>query len=306
MFIFVSLVLSFSILIWAGLQGARRFGSMQRSSDRIRRLADSLRDCLDGGSFQKALSEHMDETDAMVRGVVRDLERPFRGDPVQIMGRKVWIADFDSICDGKRCFRRHREFGRVESMPGILTGIGILLTFLGLTVGVFGLDPTDAEQLTDSVKKLLGGMSLAFLTSIAGIGAALWWTWQHRDASARFDLAFGALAEVLHDKVFLMLPEEISACFVTLEARQTQALDQLEHTVHRAFVRALDQSGLSELKALMTPDGDEATAVPLGPVLSDIRQELKQLAARSAEAAEVNRKLNKAVNFPRETIQRPV
>lgn len=67
-----------------------------------------------------------------------------------------------------------------EIIPGILTALGILGTFLGLLAGVNGLDTASAEALRGSIGLLLGAMSVAFSSSITGIITSLFWSYFDR------------------------------------------------------------------------------------------------------------------------------
>ena len=60
-----------------------------------------------------------------------------------------------------------------ELIPGLLTSLGILGTFIGLMRGLTGLDMTDADTLMDGIPVLLDGMRFAFGTSVAGISCSL-------------------------------------------------------------------------------------------------------------------------------------
>lgn len=65
-----------------------------------------------------------------------------------------------------------------KHLPGILTGIGIIGTFLGLIFGLFTFDVSkDAEQVRSSLRNLLSSVGNAFIVSLAAIGMAMWITW---------------------------------------------------------------------------------------------------------------------------------
>lgn len=60
-----------------------------------------------------------------------------------------------------------------ELVPGLLTSLGILGTFIGLMRGLGGLDVSDAAKTMESIPAMIGGMTFAFATSIAGISCSL-------------------------------------------------------------------------------------------------------------------------------------
>ena len=65
-----------------------------------------------------------------------------------------------------------------KHLPGILTGIGIIGTFLGLILGLFTFDVSkDADQVRNSLRNLLSSVGNAFIVSLTAIGMAMWITW---------------------------------------------------------------------------------------------------------------------------------
>lgn len=67
-------------------------------------------------------------------------------------------------------FTRSRLF---QAMPGILTGLGVLGTFIGLQLGIGGLDLTDVKNLETSIVPLIKGCVVAFSTSVWGVFSSL-------------------------------------------------------------------------------------------------------------------------------------
>ncbi len=56
-----------------------------------------------------------------------------------------------------------------ELIPGLLTSLGILGTFMGMMDGLGGLDFSDSEKIMEGIPVLLRGMQFAFGTSVAGV-----------------------------------------------------------------------------------------------------------------------------------------
>jgi hypothetical protein len=89
------------------------------------------------------------------------------GDPIKNTLDPARYFNRESVVNSRMNLRYY------DSLPGILTGLGILGTFMGLAAGISlakeGLASTDTEQIKASIQLLLGGASLAFVTSIAGL-----------------------------------------------------------------------------------------------------------------------------------------
>ncbi len=72
-------------------------------------------------------------------------------------------------------------------LPGILVGIGILGTFVGLTSGISGFDTGSTPKIQNSIKNLLSGMGTAFVSSIWGMALSILFTviekWQLNSVS---------------------------------------------------------------------------------------------------------------------------
>ena len=64
----------------------------------------------------------------------------------------------------------------VEAASGTLVGLGLLGTFLGLTLGIRDFDTANVQNIQISIQSLLDGMSTAFLTSLLGMGLSIVYT----------------------------------------------------------------------------------------------------------------------------------
>ena len=67
----------------------------------------------------------------------------------------------------------HGNAALAELIPNLLTSLGILGTFMGLSRGLSSLNFADATQLVSGIPNLLSGMRFAFGTSVAGISCSL-------------------------------------------------------------------------------------------------------------------------------------
>lgn len=62
----------------------------------------------------------------------------------------------------------------VEAAPNLMTSFGILGTFVGIVIGLYLFDPT---QIDESIKSLLAGLRTAFITSVVGMTATIYFKW---------------------------------------------------------------------------------------------------------------------------------
>ena len=79
-----------------------------------------------------------------------------------------------------------------EVVPSLLTSLGILGTFIGLMRGLGGLDVSDAAKTMESIPQMIGGMTFAFMTSIAGISCSLVFNMLNR-------MAYGSAVSAIDD-----------------------------------------------------------------------------------------------------------
>ena len=104
-----------------------------------------------------------------------------------------------------------------EVVPGLLTSLGILGTFIGLMNGLGGLDVSDASRTMESIPAMIGGMTFAFTTSIVGVACSIAFNIINRIASGSavnaiddFQDAFNSLimSRPLDDNVTLICQQE--------------------------------------------------------------------------------------------------
>ncbi|MBQ6631212.1 MAG: sulfite exporter TauE/SafE family protein, partial [Romboutsia sp.] len=67
-------------------------------------------------------------------------------------------------------FLKEKQYSKESALGNIASTIGVLGTFVGISIGLWNFDPND---ITSSVPLLLSGMKIAFVTSIIGMSAAI-------------------------------------------------------------------------------------------------------------------------------------
>lgn len=91
------------------------------------------------------------------------------------------------------------------AVPSILVAMGVLGTFVGLTSGLRGLDihSDEIEVLKDGIGQLVAGVSLAFMTSIWGVGLSLLLNFYEKMSAGRIEIQILRL----NDKIEQIFPQ---------------------------------------------------------------------------------------------------
>ena len=135
--------------------------------------------------------------------------------------------------------------GFYQAVPNLLTGVGILGTFLGLAAGVgaakSGLSSEDPRQITAALQQLLGGASLAFWTSIAGISASILFLVVERFASRRLHVALDKWVGAIESRLKRVTPEGIALKQLEQARRTTTQLEQFNSELIFSLEQALEE-----------------------------------------------------------------
>lgn len=83
-------------------------------------------------------------------------------------------SEFFSLHKITRCWDLNIRI--VDASAGTLVGLGLLGTFLGLTLGINNFDTSNANNIQSSIHNLLDGMGTAFATSLVGMGLSIIFT----------------------------------------------------------------------------------------------------------------------------------
>lgn len=99
----------------------------------------------------------------------------------------------------------------INAAPGVLSGLGVLGTFAGLTFSVATFDSTDSAAIMTSIKTLLEGMGTAFSTSLAGMFFSAIYIYFQKRFYNNYDNAIAALDRQLDQKFHISADEIIIA-----------------------------------------------------------------------------------------------
>ena len=160
------------VAVWIGLKEKKFIDDYQNkdyqtAKNAIARLTE----------YQKNSHEHITIENQEDEAIVRWLTQHLKGESSSLAFRPERSANGDFILLSYPSFLgKPVPRSPVTFAPALLTAIGILGTFSGIFLGLQGIDLgniSDPQQLIEASQKLLEGMKTAFVTSLFGMGAAI-------------------------------------------------------------------------------------------------------------------------------------
>ena len=137
----------------------------------------------------------------------------------------------------------------IQTGASTLVGLGLLGTFLGLTLGIDGFDSSSTENIKNSIQTLLGGMGTAFATSLVGMLLSLIYTIIDKYIKNKLLHSIEDIVNKLDEKYYI---------------------DDIE------LLKREQQSYKDELKALLTYNNENGEIVVLGNAIREMYSELKK------------------------------
>ena len=132
-----------------------------------------------------------------------------------------------------------------ELIPGLLTSLGILGTFMGLMQGLTSIDFSTAAGTMQSIPQLLTGMKFAFATSVAGISCSLAFNMFNRIAIGRATLAMDNFEDAFYE---LAMPRPLQPDVQLLcqkqdeDARLSRLADQVGNRISASLEMAVGRA----------------------------------------------------------------
>jgi len=125
----------------------------------------------------------------------------------------------------------------MDLVGGVCVSVGVLGTFIGLSVGLADLHTENPEQIRSGITVLIGGMRVAFYTSVAGVVFSLLWM--------AYDQRISRLLEVQLDKHverldFLLNTDDEELFLNRLEKISRTQADHLKTVLTDALERVMN------------------------------------------------------------------
>ena len=142
------------------------------------------------------------------------------------------------------------SLGFWQNLGGTFTGIGILGTFLGLSIGVYYINVDDVELMKIGIGNLLSGLSTAFITSLIGIILALIYAVYYKQQTEKLEKEIAITAEKLDELFPKKIAEQIFIeTYQKVEEQTIQFNDfssQLAISIGDALANQLEESSLAQ------------------------------------------------------------
>lgn len=151
--------------------------------------------------------------------------------------------------------------GFCELVPGTMTGLGILGTFVGLVLGVGGFDTSTTDAVMVSITHLLGGMSTAFLTSIVGVLLSLAFSHIYKKYVDSTNQSLEDFVTAFHDKNLDGSSSNAENQLLGYQQQQTELMKNFATVVSEAVSTSIANTMRTEL----VPIFDEMKSIALPP-----------------------------------------
>ncbi|MBQ2175767.1 MAG: hypothetical protein II453_12155, partial [Alphaproteobacteria bacterium] len=166
---------------------------------------------------------------------------------------------------------------------GILVGLGLLGTFLGLTIGVMDFDSGSTEAIQSSINELLNGMGTAFATSLVGMACSLVYIFFEKICLNQLQRNINSMCGLLDNEYYITQPEKYALIYKRqndqlkelFEAKdQNGNVLKLMNILHSLFEESQKQnmylSGLSE--EVIFTQANKAMHESLKPLVEQVNQ----------------------------------
>jgi ABC-type transporter Mla subunit MlaD len=120
-----------------------------------------------------------------------------------------------------------------SNWSNILSGLGILGTFIGLVAGIYLAFDKSGDIQPESIVQLMRGASLAFTTSIAGISCSLLFSWFEKHQLNKISKSIRLLNSALDTNLERITPEDLAVN--TLKEMKIQSLELKMFNTELAF-----------------------------------------------------------------------
>lgn len=206
------------------------FGRLNRFTDELMAAAEKIqKEYMDAGG-RSLWTNYQDKKDLFKMEVLKNAYAKYRMRMRSFRTKRGYVnsCDLEEYINEDLIDRTGFSFFN-SGMPGALTGLGILGTFLGLSIGLGSFNGNDIYAVTDNVGTLLGGMKVAFHTSVYGIFFSLVFSFVYRSIMADAYEKLDAFLDVFRQCVVAptINEDESYAAMLVYQANMSNSVKQM-------------------------------------------------------------------------------
>lgn len=138
----------------------------------------------------------------------------------------------------------------LNQVPGAMTGLGILGTFIGLSFGLQAFNTGTAEEITQSIPELMDGIKVAFHTSIYGMIFSLVFNYIYRKILQDTYGEMHRFLETYEKCVTPNLENDIMSQILKRQNEQTAFLGEVSTYITQVLVEQLNKILIPELQSI--------------------------------------------------------
>lgn len=220
MFIFIVLTLFFFNFL-----GLKPLLCMQRAENDFVECEESIKKKIGSGQHLAAwdLSKEISSANSPIKSALIEFGAEASRNTHGTNELQVTLCDIQDFVNHDLINEQIANCHISEIIPGMMTGLGILGTFVGLTIGLQGFNAESTLAMTASIEPLIEGIRTAFYTSIAGVLLSVGYNWVYK---AQLTKTYNATDKFI-TTVYRVIPEpENEARFKSLE-EQVKMTSQL-------------------------------------------------------------------------------
>ncbi|WP_394151540.1 hypothetical protein [Vibrio maritimus] len=164
------------------------------------------------------------------------------------------------------------------AIPNILTGAGLLFTFVGLMIGIgeasVGLSSSDIDAAKESLNPLLSGASIAFTTSVVGLICSMLFSWFEKARFHAVEKSVKDFSDYLSSHIEFMDSDKLASLQLEATEAQTKALAGFQLDQQRITDETIRRVSREFRETLLESAGKEIDQ--MGDVLSQMSENLRQ------------------------------
>lgn len=233
-------------------------------------------------SRESMAEEYGNLQDEMVKGPYSEIWRKFERTLFKSNREGIMITQDPEAFYNDQTLLENIPLDIFRAMPGIFTGLGLLGTFFGITVGISGIDFGNVETMKNGIEVLLRGTSTAFWTSVAGLLCALIFKGRNSQFYRPYTQAVGALIDQLN----MLFPAKSLEEFLSDQAEQAEEQTIAMRDLNGELVGRLEEMFVKlgqSIDVALKNNLSESFSQSLEPVFQNLNQSIDKLGSSAGD-----------------------